>query len=199
MWSRSPRRALNVRPAAPKLLSRKVTPLAYIIVPAGPSDARDIARVHVQSWRETYKGLLPQPFLNAMSEDVHARRWRTALREPGPDDVVLIAEGRDGVVGYCSAGPSRFRLPGEGEIATLYVLRAAQGAGLGRGLVQNAARALAAHGAKSLVISVLEDNARARAFYEHLGGRADEPRADRGPGGLVYEVDYRWPDIAALS
>ncbi len=48
------------------------------------------------------------------------------------------------------------------------------------------------------MISVLEDNTRARAFYEHIGGSADEPRADRGPGGLVYEVDYRWPDIRTL-
>jgi ribosomal protein S18 acetylase RimI-like enzyme len=173
--------------------------LSYFIVPAGPSDARDIARVHVRSWRETYQGLLPAQFLAAMSEDVHARRWRTALMEPGPDDVVLLAEGREGVVGYCSAGPSRFRLPGEAEIATLYVLRRAHGEGLGRRLVQDAARALAAHDAKSLVISVLEDNLNARAFYEHMGGRAEEPRADRGPGGLVYEVDYRWADIRALT
>jgi ribosomal protein S18 acetylase RimI-like enzyme len=64
--------------------------------------------------------------------------------------------------------------------------------------VQDAARALAAHNADSLVISVLEDNLKARAFYEHLGGQAEEPRADRGPGGLVYEVDYRWPDIRVL-
>ena len=172
--------------------------MSHVIVPAGPSDARDIARVHVKSWRETYPGLLPAPFLAAMNEDVHARRWRVALMEPGPDDVVLLAEGRDGIVGYCSAGPSRFRLPGEAEIATLYVLRKAQGEGLGRRLVQDAARALAAHDAKSLVISVLEDNLKARAFYEHLGGRAEEPRADRGPGGLVYEVDYRWADIRTL-
>lgn len=173
--------------------------MSYFIVPAGPSDARDIARVHVRSWRETYAGLLPAPFLAAMNADVHARRWRTSLMEPGPDDVVLLAEGREGIVGYCSAGPSRFRLPGEAEIATLYVLRRAQGEGLGRRLVQDAARALAAHDARSLVISVLEDNLKARAFYAHLGGRAEEPRADRGPGGLVYEVDYRWPDIRALT
>lgn len=173
--------------------------MSYVIVPAGPSDARDIARVHVGSWRETYPGLLPAAFLAAMSEDVHARRWSTTLRAPGPDEVVLLAEGREGVVGCCSAGPSRFRLPGEAEIATLYVLRRAQGEGLGRRLVQAAARALAAHDARSLVISVLEDNVKARAFYEHLGGQAEEPRADRGPGGLVYEVDYRWDDIGALA
>lgn len=172
--------------------------MSYVTVPAGPSDARDIARVHVQSWRETYPGLLPAPFLAAMNEEVHARRWRTLLTAPGPDEVVLLAEGREGVVGYCSAGPSRFRRPGEAEIATLYVLRRAQGEGLGRRLVRDAARALLAHDAHSLVISVLEDNLRARAFYEHLGGRAEEARADRGPGGLVYEVDYRWPDIRTL-
>lgn len=190
---------LNVPPNAPSSSPERRFFLSYFIVPAGPSDARDIARVHVKSWRETYQGLLPAPFLAAMNVEVHARRWRSALMNPGPDDVVLVAEGPDGVVGYCSAGPSRFRAAGEAEIATLYVLKSAQGEGLGRRLVQDAARALLAHDAHSLVISVLEDNQRARAFYEHLGGRADEPRADRGPGGLVYEVDYRWSDIRALA
>ena len=65
--------------------------------------------------------------------------------------------------------------------------------------MRDTARALAAHGARSLVISVLRDNVAARAFYEHLGGEAEPARQEPGPGGASYwEVAYRWADIGAL-
>lgn len=173
--------------------------MAYVIFPPGPADAEALAQVHVRSWRETYRGILPDAYLARMSEPAHARRWRWALSYPGADDVTLAAAGRDGLVGYAAGGPSRSGRAKEGEIHTLYVLREAQGRGLGRRLVEDAARALAAHGADSLMISVLRDNHRARDFYEHLGGVADPPREEPGPAGVVFEVAYRWPDIRALT
>jgi ribosomal protein S18 acetylase RimI-like enzyme len=174
--------------------------LSFVVFPAGPSDAEDLARVHVTSWRETYRGLLPDAFLARMSEAGHARRFARALLRPGPDDVTLAAADRSGLVGYAAGGPSRTRTPGEAEIATLYVLRQHQGHGLGATLMTDAARALAARGATSLMISVLRDNIKARGFYEHLGGQAEAPRQEPGPGGaLLYEVAYRWPDISQLT
>ena len=76
----------------------------------------------------------------------------------------------------------------------------AQGRGLGSRLLTDTARALAAHGATSLVISVLRDNFAARGFYEHLGGEPEPARQEPGPGGgMFYEVAYRWADIRTLS
>jgi ribosomal protein S18 acetylase RimI-like enzyme len=67
-------------------------------------------------------------------------------------------------------------------------------------LMIETARALAAQGASSLMISVLRDNIRARGFYEHLGGEAEAPRQEPGPGGrLLYEVAYGWRDIRSLT
>lgn len=172
----------------------------YVLFPAGPADAEALARTHVLSWRETYRGLLPDEYLARMSEELHARRFARALLHPRPDELTLAAADRAGLVGYAQAGPSRRRVEGEAEVATLYVLRAAQGHGLGRKLLTDAARALAAQGAGSLVISVLAANAPARRFYEHLGGVAERPRIEPGPGGRSYEeVAYRWADIARLD
>jgi ribosomal protein S18 acetylase RimI-like enzyme len=171
----------------------------FVLFPAGPADAEALARVHVASWRETYRGLLPDAYLARMSEEAHARRFAHALLHPGPDEVTLAAAERAGIVGYAQGGPSRRRVEGEAEIATLYVLRAAQRRGLGQRLLRESARALAARGARSLVISVLRDNLPARGFYEHLGGEAEPPRLERGPGGaLLHEVAYRWADIGRL-
>jgi len=171
---------------------------SYLILPAGPADAEALAQVHVTAWRETYAGLLPPAFLARMSEVRAARRFRYELTRPGQHDVVLAALNPYGVFGYVAGGPSRHGVEGEAEIATLYILRAAQGRGVGRRLLTDAARALAAHGAQSLVISVLAGNLRACGFYERLGGQADPPVQRAGPGGMVSEVDYRWADLGRL-
>jgi len=176
----------------------ELPPLSFVVFPAGPSDAEELARIHVASWRETYRGLLPDAFLARMSEPGFARRFRRSLSSPGAG-VTLAAADRYGLVGYAQGGASRHGVPGEAEIATLYVLRQAQGHGLGARLMADAARTLAANGATSLRVSVLRDNIRARGFYEHLGGEPEAARQEPGPGGrLLYEVAYRWPDIGTL-
>jgi ribosomal protein S18 acetylase RimI-like enzyme len=171
----------------------------HVIFPPGPDDAEDLARLHITCWRETYQGLLPDAFLNRMSVPVHARRFRAGLLNPGPLDATLAAADRRGIVGYAQGGPSRAGRPGEAEVMTLYVLRAVQGRRIGRELMAGMARVMAANGATSLMLSVLRDNIPARGFYEHLGGRAEAPRREPGPGGVTYEVSYRWPDISVLT
>jgi len=172
--------------------------LSVLILPPGPGDAEALARVHVRAWRETYRGLLPDAYLARMSEADYARRFRHALTHPGPNDVTLAVAGPQGLFGYAQGGPSRAGVAAEAEIATLYVLRSAQGIGAGKRLMAAMARAMQAQGAKSLALSVLRDNVRARGFYEHLGGEAEAAGPQRGPGGVHHEVTYRWPDIGSL-
>lgn len=171
----------------------------FVLFPPGPADAEALGHVHVTSWRETYRGLLPDAYLARMSPGAHARRFARALMHPGPNDVTLAAGDRSGIVGYAQGGPSRRGRSGEAEVATLYLLKSAQNRGLGTRLLTQAARALAANGATSLVVSVLRDNVAARGFYEHLGGVAEPSRLEPGPGGgLLHEVAYGWADIRTL-
>ncbi len=174
--------------------------LDYAISPAGPADAAALAEVHVRSWRQTYPGILPQAVLRRMSPLAHARRFSHELMRAAPGEVTLIAEGRGGAVGYASGAI----LKGDGrgadaEVFTLYVLRDAQGAGVGRALLKGAARVLAAEGAASLMLFVLSRNERARGFYERLGGEAFAEVASRGWGEGLTETAYRWRDIARLA
>lgn len=171
--------------------------LTFAIVPAGPSDAAELAQVHVQAWRETYPGILPRGYLERMSAPLHARRWRARLMRM--NEITLAAEGPDGLVGYASGQWARRGGEDEGEVTTLYVLKAAQGAGLGRALLVGVARALADEGARSLVVWVLRENSRARAFYDRMGGLAQETRAEQVAGGAVPSVAYRWADIGVLA
>jgi len=173
--------------------------MSFVVFPAGPSDAEDLAQVHVRTWRETYRGILPEAYLARMSAAAHARRWRQALARPASGEVTLAAADRSGIVGYAGVGPSRSGRAGEAEIHTLYLLRAVQGRGLGRELVGDAARLMAARGFTSMMISVLSDNRPARGFYERLGGAAEPDRMEPGPAGLASETAYLWPDIRKLT
>jgi ribosomal protein S18 acetylase RimI-like enzyme len=179
--------------------------LDYAISPAGPADALALGRVHVQSWRETYPGILPQAALNRMSAVGHGRRFRHELEQANEGHVTLIAEGPDGAVGYAAgavraaAGRGGEPRGADAEVFTLYVLRQAQGAGVGRALLRASARVLKAQGAGSLMLFVLTRNERARGFYERLGGEAFAEVASHGWGEGLTETAYRWSDIAALA
>ena len=169
-----------------------------VIVPAGPGDAGALAEVHVRSWRETYPGLLPAQYLERMSVPVHATRWRRQLTRARPGEVVMAVEGPGGLTAYC-AGAVDMAGGGESEIFTLYLLKSAQGCGLGRRLFETAARVLEAQGATSLRVWVLNGNERARGFYAHLGGAPAGERQVTGWGGALKETAFRWSDIRALT
>ena len=49
---------------------------------AKPADARAIARIHVETWRTTYPGMLPDRALIDMNIDGKARSWRNMLEKP---------------------------------------------------------------------------------------------------------------------
>jgi len=163
-------------------------------------DAAAIAAVHVESWLETYPGMLPDRYLAAMDVRDYEDRWARTLQDPYHRSAVLVTEEDGRVVGFASCGRER---DGdrryEGELYAIYVLHAAQGHGHGRALVEASAAALALRGMTSMVVWVLRENAPARGFYERLGGvYLRERPLDLGLGLSVPEVSYLWADTAGL-
>lgn len=170
--------------------------------PAVVADAAEIAAVHVDSWRDTYAGMLPDRFLAGMGVDEYEDRWLRTLQDPYHRSLVYVAEEEGRVVGFASCGRER---DGDnrydGELYAIYLREAAQRHGHGRALVAVAAAALALRGMTSMVVWVLRENARARAFYERLGGvYLRERPLDLGIGVDldVPEVSYVWTDTAVL-
>jgi GNAT superfamily N-acetyltransferase len=165
---------------------------------ARPEDAAGIARVHVDSWRATYPGIMPQEHLDALSYRDYTQTWADRLH--GEDATrVFVAEDSDGaVVGFASGGPERGGDPHlRGEISALYLLQSHQGRGLGRRLVQALARRLAADGFDTLLIWVNARNP-ARHFYEAMGG-VHVRTGQRTIRGVTYDdIGYGW-DAAAFA
>jgi GNAT superfamily N-acetyltransferase len=166
---------------------------------AGPGDAAGIASVHVDSWRTTYRGLVPDEHLAGLSYARGAAQWGARLGEPAGGTFVYVAEDATGaIVGFAAGGPASDAVAGyDGELHSIYLLAAAQGHGLGRRLVAAVARRLAEQGMGSMLVWVLAGSP-ARQFYEALGGHpiAEQPIAIGG--APLREVAYGWPDLAPL-
>ena len=142
---------------------------------ARPEDARPVAEVHVASWRHTYRGLLPDDFLERLSVDDREAMWLGAFADHDPKSGAFVAEVDGRIVGFASFGPSRDEDAPKrtGEVPAIYVDPAALGTGVGRELFEAATLALRDAGFARATLWVLEANALARGFYDKAGWRWD--------------------------
>ena len=170
---------------------------------AVPGDARAIARVHVESWRSAYAGILPDRVMVEMSIDDKAAFWRRMVLRAGSRQAVLVASltetGGSGseIVGFASCAAASFAPPGfDGEVQTLYVLPDWQEQGLGRALLHGCFQALRGAGFRSAFVWVLAQNP-SRFFYEAMGGRKVGERTEILWGVELPEIAYGWPDLEA--
>jgi ribosomal protein S18 acetylase RimI-like enzyme len=157
-------------------------------------DAAAIARVHVASWRTTYRGIMPDSVLDNLSVEARERQWRRDVCEPGTDAFVYVAlDGLGAVVGFASGGPERTGDPEhQGELYAIYLLASHQGRGLGRSLVAMVRGRLQTQGLAGMLIWVAAANEPARRFYEAMGGRAVRCKSEPFFGVEVEEVGYGW-------
>ena len=174
--------------------------MAVVIRRAKPEDAAAIARVHVESWRSTYAGLLPERLLLKLSNAQHESRWwRHVLGHFRRSHFVYVAEDpRDGVVGFISGGAARDReLDYDGEVYALYLLDEYHDAGIGAALFQRLSARMLRECGPGMVVWVLSANP-SRYFYERLGGKRIATRRDRMGGAEVEETAYGWVDVTQL-
>lgn len=163
------------------------------IRPARLLDAEGIARVHVVSWQETYMGIMPRRFLEARTVADRTALWELTLSQPGPGQVLLVAEEPDGeIVGFASAGPARDPDFGPGgEVYALYLLKRSQGLGIGRDLFEACRDALARAGMPRLMVHVLRANP-SRGFYFKMGGTPTGAGEVVRGGKLLAEERFVW-------
>ena len=56
--------------------------------------------MHVDSWRTTYAGLMPDGFLAGLAYDAQERRWAGILAVQGPASFVYVVEQGGEMVGF---------------------------------------------------------------------------------------------------
>jgi GNAT superfamily N-acetyltransferase len=167
---------------------------------ATPGDAPGIARVRVESWRSTYRGMIPDAYLDGMQVEASTALWDRVLTAGPNTTCVFVAEHGSDIVGF-SAG-NRLPEPKHGldaELTAVYLRREFQRAGLGRWLVGAVVEAQRALGATGLLTWVIAGNKPARAFYEGLGGELVVEQPFQWDGMDLVEAGYGWRDLGALA
>jgi ribosomal protein S18 acetylase RimI-like enzyme len=168
---------------------------AVLVRRAVVDDADAIERVRTDTWRHTYRGLMPDSVLDGLGYD--ATRRRVLMSALPPQHFVLVAEQDGEVVGFCIGGPSRTPVDTfGGEVYAIYVLPEHHGRGAGRALLEAARTALIDRGFGSMIIWVLRENAPSRRFYERMGGVHVRDEDRELEGVRITESGYGWSDIS---
>lgn len=162
---------------------------------AEPRDAAAIAAVHVAGWNETYRGMLPDEFLDAMTLQRRIEHWRGRLADPAR--VTYVAERDDNVIGFaCGGSHETPQPPYDAFLFNIYVARSEHGRGVGRTLLALVARELLERGLHGMQLNVLSTNP-ARGFYERLGALHLATVASHH-GDAWCDCVYGWPDVSVL-
>jgi GNAT superfamily N-acetyltransferase len=167
---------------------------------ATAGDAPAIAQVRVDSWRSTYRGMIPDAYLDGMQVEASTALWDRVLTAGPNTTCVFVAEHGSDVVGF-SCG-NRLAEPKHGfdaELAAVYLRREFQRIGFGRRLVYAVAEAQMAHAATGLITWVIAGNKPARAFYESLDGELVVEQPFHWDGMDLVEAAYGWRDLRALA
>ncbi|GAA4319853.1 GNAT family N-acetyltransferase [Streptomyces venetus] len=158
------------------------------------ADCDRVAEIRVGGWQSAYRGLIPQSYLDGLSVREDAERRRTHLTRSDGSVVNLVAEGTGGeITGWACHGPYRDgeALTPDAELYALYVHPDRVGQGVGRALLTESVTRCSAAGHDRMLLWVLQENSRARRFYERAGFHADgaaEPFEVQGV--TVPEVRY---------
>jgi ribosomal protein S18 acetylase RimI-like enzyme len=170
-----------------------------------PADAQAIARVHVEAWRESYRALMPEHVIEALSVDRNAGMW-AAILAGGISSIVHVVErlgtaaDEAELVGFGSARDARSpEFGASGEITAIYLLESVKRRGIGRMLLKGLLGALAERGHRSAGLWALVDNHGTRRFYEALGGRPGAPRLVTDGPADMHEIAYVWDDLSVFA
>jgi ribosomal protein S18 acetylase RimI-like enzyme len=166
------------------------------------ADVPGITRVHVDSWKTTYAGLMPDRVLENISYERRAQSMDRFIRNQTDQAITYLVEQDGLVVGFAMCGPNRNQeLDGRyaGELYGIYLLKEWQGKGLGRQLVTAVTRFFLSHRVESMIVWALASNLPACRFYEALGGKYVREREIEIQGHMMLEASYGWMCLRRLA
>jgi RimJ/RimL family protein N-acetyltransferase len=164
--------------------------MTVIIRKAIISDAEQMANIHARSWEAAYANIIPQ---NAIAE-TNARRsdlWNRILSKEGGSFKFAICNGEK-VIGLLTFGESRDEDADTNtlEIYSIYLLPEYLGKGFGKSAMDFVNLFAKNNGYIKITLWVLEENYRARRFYEKCGYAFDGTEKELFIGKLLKEIRY---------
>jgi ribosomal protein S18 acetylase RimI-like enzyme len=172
-----------------------------IIRDATKNDVTGVASLHAESWRSSYRGILSDDYL-----ENHVHRDRLGLWQERFSGMsrramfVIVADMSPGLGGFACAFPDQDVVFGS-FLDNLHVAPQLTGQGIGRHLLAETARRLHANGSRAgLYLWVIEQNRRARQFYERAGAVVVGSETNSMPDGqCVVALRCYWADPTILQ
>ena len=173
-----------------------------IIREAKLEDAGAIAKVHVDTWRTTYRDIIPESYIAKLSYQKRQERWiemlSTKIEEEKKHFAYVVKDNTGKIIAFADGGLLRNSDSiYQGELYAIYILEAYQRQGIGRKLIKKIADKLSQSGLKSMLVWVLADNP-ACQFYQALGGQQVKQRQIEIEGVKLDEIAYGWIDTKVL-
>lgn len=164
------------------------------------SDISTIASLHTISWRDAYRGILPDTYLDGQITDERANLWRSRFSSLAPNRFfVVLAETPEEPVGFACILLDEN--PQWGAcLDNLHVLPPWRNRGVGRLLFGRAAQwVMESEPGWPIHLWVFEANHNARRFYDELGGEVVKQQIKETLKGIeVSSVLYLWRDVEGL-
>lgn len=150
-----------------------------VIRSAEINDAMSIAKVNIETWKSTYKGIIDNEYLYNLSYENREQVVKNIIINSSTNKkFVFVAEDNiEGVIGFASCGKERENDSAFiGEVYSVYILKMFQNIGIGKLLCDCAISKLKEVNLFPVIIWVLEKNQQACHFYESIGGRRVKER-----------------------
>ena len=176
-----------------------IQPIDFRLRPAQSSDAAALACVQIDSWRSAYVGIVTDEYLAHFTYEEQELDWKDILAS-NENNVILVAEISDQVVGYAWAQVGQGELPQyDAELASMHLLPSYRGLGIGKPLLIAIMNTLHQRGLQSMFLWTLEKNLPAHRFYEKLGG-ARVGRRDAVIGDCpVVDIAFGWDSFEVAN
>jgi GNAT superfamily N-acetyltransferase len=164
------------------------------------SDYRDIAKLHAESWKRNYRGILSDNYLDNEADNDRLNTWLHRLSEPEKNQIITVAIFNKDIVGFCCTILNDDLLFGS-LIDNLHVSTIMQKTGIGKMLIKDVVNVIIEKAlSRKMYLWVYEANSNARRAYEHLGGVDFETLIKTGNDGTnVRTCRYIWDDVAKID
>ncbi|MFB7140622.1 GNAT family N-acetyltransferase [Gottfriedia sp. NPDC056225] len=161
---------------------------------ANLNDAKGIAKVHVDSWRTTYRNIIPDHFLQSLSYDQRTDIWNQNFSNKR--NFIYVAENNEGeIIGFGTCGKrEKNKVEHSGDLTSIYLLEEYQGTGIGKQLLKQLFNQFKELNFNSVFVEVLEDN-KTRYFYEYYGAELLKSEKINMAGKELNLLVYEWKDI----
>ena len=166
----------------------------YIIRYNVIEDQSQMAKIKIDVWRETYKNIIDDEYLNNLDLKKQTQKYFRSFDEY--KDRVLVAVKNKEILGYSCFDAKTNSVKYDSELVSIYIKD--RNRGIGTALFNETVKELLSKNKKTMIIWCLKENKNAIKFYKKLGGVITESKQAK-IGDKYYEEYCFFFDLKKLD